>query len=87
LFLEIGFSWETKTSIAAYFVRCSSPDSWDELKVMQEIQSAANNRIGNYIENIAVKQSYYGTSSSGYKIFISRHPQYNNNILTAYHEP
>ena len=30
------------------------PDNWDEIKVMSEIGSALNNRVGNFIENTGV---------------------------------
>lgn len=41
------------------------PDNWDKLKVMEEIEHAANNRVGNFIENSATKQSYIGHTSDG----------------------
>jgi hypothetical protein len=75
--------WVRKTIDKSTFF----PDAWDEVKVMQEIQSAANNRVGNFVENIASKQSYFGTSTSGHRIFIVRTPPYNNNISTAYFLP
>ncbi len=74
--------WIAKAEKSTFF-----PDAWDEVKVMQEIQSAASNRIGVFIENTTSYQKYFGISSNGNKIYIVRTPTYNNNIFTAWFEP
>ncbi len=80
--LDNSGNWISKTEKSTFF-----PDAWDEIRVMQEIQSAANNRVGNFIENTSSYQKYFGTSTSGQRIYIVRTPPYNNNIFTAWFEP
>ncbi len=76
--------WVLKTDKSTFF-----PDSWDEIKVMQEIKSAKNNMIGSPLANTSTKLEYFGMSNSGFRIRIIIDPRYGNspgNILTSWHE-
>ena len=81
--LDNNGNWILKTSDKSTFF----PDTWSETKVMEEIQSAANNRIGRFVEDTPSYQKYFGASTNGYRIYIVRTPRYNNNIFTAWFEP
>lgn len=59
--------WVRKTDKSTFF-----PDSWDEIKVMDEIKSARDNMIGSPMVNTSSKLDYYGLSDSGYRIRIIR---------------
>jgi hypothetical protein len=77
--------WIAKEGKSTFF-----PDNWSEVKILQEIQSAKNNKIGNYLENTATKIDFHGLSSSGHRIRIIIDPRYGNspgNILTSWFEP
>ncbi len=82
--LDNSGNWITKADKSTFF-----PDTWDEVRVMQEIQSAKNTMIGNPITNTSTKLEYFGMSTSQNRIKIIIDPRYGNspgNILTAWFE-